>query len=29
MGGANKDMDIWWLWPTALERDLVIEREFD
>ena len=28
-GGADKPCDIWWLYPTAIERELIVEREFD
>ena len=28
-GGADKPVNIWWLWPTEPGRELVIEREFD
>jgi len=29
MGGENDPVNVWWLYPTAIERKLVIEREFD
>jgi hypothetical protein len=29
MGGQDKSPDIWWIFPTTLERELVIEKEFD
>ena len=29
MGSINSPVDIWWLYPTSIERKLVIEREYD